>query len=94
MAVDTAAKRGSAAGFGNRSTMPQPSGAIGDADRNHMLMLYGGIVLTSVTPPSTTIELGLGINRLQSLGLAINRKQAAALAINREQSFGLRITDG
>lgn len=48
MAIDTPTKRASALNFGlpfNRA-LPVPDGTVGQADRQHVLGMYGGILAT------------------------------------------------
>jgi len=53
MAIDTAAKRGSALGWGQVSnlTVPRPDGTIAQADRQTLALMYGGIAAGALALP-------------------------------------------
>lgn len=53
MAIDTAAKRGSALGWGHPSnlTVPRPDGTIAQADRQTLALMYGGIAAGALSLP-------------------------------------------
>lgn len=59
MAVDSVAKRFSMLAFARGPHIPIPDGTIGQADRQHFLWLYGGILLTGAgVGPPYSVEAG------------------------------------
>lgn len=60
MAVDTEAKRVSMLNFSAGDLLPEPAASLSQADRQQLLDLYGGILLTGrATTPSTDPDPGL-----------------------------------
>lgn len=68
MAVDTKAKRFSMLNFGSISTdlLPDPDGTIGQADRQHLLDLYGGILAAAPAAATPGIEYTAPTRRMHS----------------------------
>lgn len=59
MAIDTATKRASAINVGMPALrlLPIPDGTVGQADRQHVALLYGGILAGAVTAPTVFGDL-------------------------------------
>ena len=62
MAIDTAAKRSSCLDFEEVWTagIPLPDGAVGQADRQHLLWSYSGILVSAVEIAPETVQQDLG----------------------------------
>lgn len=65
MAVDTKAKRFQMLNFGAGDLLPDPDGTISQADRQHLLDLYGGILAIAVIA-SPGIEYNASERRMHS----------------------------
>jgi hypothetical protein len=52
MAIDTRNKRSSAVSVGSpwRAMLPEPDGAVGQADRQHVALMYSGISAAEAVP--------------------------------------------
>ncbi len=76
MAVDTKAKRMSALNFGRGILLPSPAGTISQSDRQHLLLVYSGILAAAPTAVPGGLEPDGPLSVLASLAA----RPAAVLA--------------
>lgn len=71
MAIDTRAKRQSALNFGGRPwvCLPEADGSIDQDDRQHMLMMYGGILVGAVAETILDFERGMARGAFRGLNV-------------------------
>ena len=72
MAVDTEAKRVSAIlpMFPSRGVLPPPDGSVSQADRQHLALLYGGVLAEEYAASfSGDDSTSLNLSRLMRIGL-------------------------